>query len=139
LTRSTLKLEQNQEEQYLAFANSIKARDTLNSYNRSLKHYMDFHKISDISSLTKQDIKTIEFNIIKYIVDMKQRNPPVSHSLRSTRLAAMKKFYEMNDTILNWKKITQYLGEKTKVVKDRAYSTEEIQLLLLRQTSVCVL
>jgi integrase len=132
LTRSTLKLEQNQEEQYLAFANSIKARDTLNSYNRSLKHYMDFHKISDISSLTKQDIKTIEFNIIKYIVDMKQRNPPVSHSLRSTRLAAMKKFYEMNDTILNWKKITQYLGEKTKVVKDRAYSTEEIQLLLTK-------
>jgi integrase len=63
---------------------------------------------------------------------MKQRNPPVSHSLRSSRLAAVKKFYEMNDVILNWKKITQYLGEKTKVVKDRAYTTEEIQQLLAK-------
>ena len=24
---------------------------------------------------------------------------------------ALKKFYEMNDAILNWKKISQYIGE----------------------------
>jgi integrase len=132
MARSTLKLEQNQDHEYLAFSNSIRAKDTLNSYNRSLKHYMDFHRISNISTLIQQDNKTIEFNIVKYIVDMKQRNPPVSHSLRSSRLAAVKKFYEMNDVILNWKKITQYLGEKTKIVRDRAYTTEEIQQLLAK-------
>ena len=93
---------------------------------------MDFYNISNISTLKQQDNKIIEFNLVKYIVDMKQRNPPVSHSLRSSRLGAVKKFYEMNDVILNWKKITQYLGEKTRVVKDCAYTTEEIQLLLTK-------
>ena len=49
-----------------------------------------------------------------------------------TRLAALKKFYEMNDVILNWKKVSSYLGENTKRFKDRAYTTEEIQQLLTK-------
>lgn len=30
---------------------------------------------------------------------------------------ALKKFYEMNDVILNWKKISQYMGEYQRVIK----------------------
>jgi integrase len=123
-------LEFKQTQEYLVFANSIKAKDTLNTYNLALKHYMRFYGISDIITLLRQDNKALESNIIKYIVDMRQRNPPISHSLRCIRLAALKHFLVMNDVVLNWKKISLYLGEKTKVVKDRAYTTEEIASLL---------
>jgi integrase len=123
-------LEFKQTHEYMVFANSIKAKDTLNTYNVALKHYMRFYGISDIITLLRQDNKALESNIIKYIVDMRQRNPPISHSLRCVRLAALKHFLVMNDVVLNWKKISLYLGEKTKVVKDRAYTTEEIAALL---------
>ena len=43
---------------------------------------------------------------------------------------ALKKFYEMNDVILNWKKISQYIGEYQKVIKDRAYDHNEIKILV---------
>lgn len=48
------------------------------------------------------------------------------------RLAALRKFYEMNDVVINWKKVTYYLGENTKSFKDRAYTTDEIQRLLTK-------
>jgi len=123
-------LEFKQTQEYLVFANSIKAKDTLNTYNVALKHYMRFYGISDIITVLRQDNKALESNIVKYIVDMRQRNPPISHSLRCIRLAALKHFLVMNDVVLNWKKISLYLGDKTKVVKDRAYTTEEILSLL---------
>ena len=46
------------------------------------------------------------------------------------RAAALKHFYEMNDIILNWKKINRFIGEKTRTVKDRAYTKEEIRKML---------
>jgi integrase len=36
----------------------------------------------------------------------------------------------MNDVVLNWRKISMYLGENIKVVKDRCYTTVEIQRLV---------
>ena len=42
----------------------------------------------------------------------------------------LKKFYEMNDVILNWKKISQYMGEYQRVIKDRAYNHDEIKTLV---------
>lgn len=38
----------------------------------------------------------------------------------------------MNDVVLNWKQVSNYLGENTKLFKDRAFTTEEIQRLLTK-------
>jgi hypothetical protein len=51
---------------------------------------------------------------------------------RNVKLAALKHFYRMNDIELNWFKVSKYLGKHTRVVKDRAYTTEEIQHLLAK-------
>ena len=59
-----------------------------------------------------------------------RKNQKLSHASVSQRLAALKKFYEMNDVTLNWKKVSNYLGENTRIFKDRAYTTEEIQQVL---------
>ena len=44
---------------------------------------------------------------------------------------ALRHFYDMNDiTGLNWKKISSFIGENIKTVKDRPYTREEISKLL---------
>jgi integrase len=45
-------------------------------------------------------------------------------------LSILMHFYEMNDVVVNWKKIGKYLGEDERIVSDRAYSRGEIQTLL---------
>ena len=118
-------------EEYLNFINSLRSKATIKVYRLSIYHYMRFIKTSNTSSLLKQDNKTIEQQIISYLVDMR-RNQKLSYASLFTRLAALRKFYEMNDVILNWKKVSSYLGENTKRFKDRAYTTEEIQQLLTK-------
>jgi integrase len=49
-----------------------------------------------------------------------------------TSLAAFKHFCRMNDVELPWYKISKYLGEDISVVKDRAYTTEEIRQILAK-------
>jgi integrase len=123
-------VQQLEQQEYLNFINSLHSHATIVTYTNALKDYMRHNQTTNISFLMKQDNKAIENQIISYLVNMRQRR--LSYSVRNTRLSAVKKFYEMNDVMLNWRKISQYLGEKTKVVKDRAYTTEEIQQLLIK-------
>ena len=48
------------------------------------------------------------------------------------RLAALRKLLEMNDLVINWTKVSNYLGENTKSFKDSAYTSYEIQRLLTK-------
>jgi integrase len=115
---------------YRNFEDSIQSPDTLRSYRYALQDYMKYRKISDISDLVVVgSTKELESQLIAYLVSIKSQ---VSHSLRSIRLAAIKKFYVMNDVVLNWQKISCYLGEKKRVVNDDnvCYSTQQIQQLL---------
>jgi integrase len=118
-------------QEYRDFIDSIKSEATAKAYSNALAHYMKFLNITDIRSLLQNDNKAIERQLIDYIRSMRNNTPyPISYSLRQLRFSAVKKFYVMNDVTLNWRKISMYLGENIKVIKDRAYSTSEIQRLL---------
>ena len=119
------------ETEYLNFVNSLRSQATITMYQFSLRHYMQYIKANRVAKLVKQDSKTIEQQLITYLVDLR-RNQKLSYASLSIRLAALRKFYEMNDVVLNWKKVSNYLGENTKLFKDRAYTTEEIQQLLVK-------
>jgi integrase len=123
--------EKDKETEYLNFINSLRSEATVSIYQFSLGHYMQYIRANRVSSLVKQDKKTIEQQIISYLVDLR-RNQKLSYASLSIRLAALRKFYEMNDVVLNWKKVSNYLGENVKMMKDRAYTTEEIQQLLVK-------
>jgi integrase len=43
---------------------------------------------------------------------------------------AVKHFYDMNDVIINRKKIGMYIGEYVKKQKDKAYTAEQVQKIL---------
>jgi integrase len=118
-----------QQQEYLNFINSLRSEATITNYRRALAHYMRFTN-SNVSELLKHDNKAIESQIVKYLLSMREQK--LCRGTLNLRLAALKKFYDMNDVLLNWKKISQYLGQDTKRFKDRAYTTEEIQQLLTK-------
>jgi hypothetical protein len=73
------------------------------------------------------DSKQIESRIIDFIVSNKDTE---SHSYRCLKLAALTAFYSINDIQLNRRKLGKFVGEKVKVIKDRAYTFEETHKML---------
>jgi integrase len=84
---------------------------------------------TDVLGLLKG--KTLEGRIIEFLVYMRQEQK-LSYGIISTRFTAIKKFYEMNDRLLNFRKISSYLPEKIRVNKDRAYTVQEVQNMLTK-------
>jgi len=79
-----------------------------------------------VDGLLDLPLKATEQHVIDYIINHK------SYMGKHMIIHTLKKFYEMNDVVLNWKKISQYLGEYKKVNKDRAYDHDEIKILVDR-------
>jgi len=120
---------------YQNFINSIRAEETRIKYLAALDNYIDFlgFKEGDRSSkifllLKELDPRVIDNNIIRYIINLKSEG--YSYSTISLRLAGLCHFYTMNDIILNKKKISKYLGEHKKTIKDRAYTIIELRKIL---------
>lgn len=63
------------------------------------------HCKTSMDALLYIPVKRIEEQIIDYLVGNK------SYMGKRMTINALKRFYEMNDAILNWKKISQYIGE----------------------------
>jgi integrase len=72
----------------------------------------------------------IQDQIIEYMIHLK--NPPFSlrHATRSQYLAAVITFYELNEVVLNKKKIYRCLGEEERPIENRGYTSEEIAKML---------
>lgn len=61
---------------------------------------------------------------------MSLRKKGLSNNTISTRLLGVYHLYEMNDVILNKKKINMFKGEPIMIVFDRAYRHDEISKVL---------
>jgi integrase len=91
---------------------------------------MKFCNVSNPDQLLNRDTKIIQASIIDWITFL--RNPPnsLSHSSLTFFRSAIITFYQMNDIILNSKRIGRYQGEKQRQFTDRAYTREEIHKLV---------
>ena len=92
---------------------------------------MKFLKVDNWDKLLKSDPKSIQRNICDYVMFMRSKNlAPKSISLY---VAAIRKFYDMNDIItLNWKKIHSFEPEPESRSEDRPYTHMEIVTLLAK-------
>ncbi len=92
---------------------------------------MDYLRIDNPEDLLKyqDNPKFIQNQIIEYLIYLK--NPPRSlrYATRSQYLAAIITFYDLNEVVLNKKRIYRYLGEE-RPLENRAYSREEIAKML---------
>jgi integrase len=88
---------------------------------------MRYLKVDDYESLLKEPA-LVQSHLIDYLIHMRDRQ--LAPNTIKMRLAGVKRFYDMNDITMNWKKIWQYQGEQYKVIDDEAYSSEQIKTLV---------
>ena len=117
---------------YRIFIEGLKSAVTKAAYTFALQKYMKYLKIDNPDDLLKyqDNSKFIQNQIIDYLISLK--NSPISlrYATRSQYLAAIMTFYDLNEVILNKKKIYRYLGEEERPIENRGYTTEEITKML---------
>ncbi len=123
--RETKQIEKYEESKpYFNFINSIKSKDSKKIYHFHLHSFLVFCHLDTAASLMSLTTDELRDQIVNYFLQRK-------HFRRSTQnvaLAAIKHFCEMNDIILNWKKINKFaLGSNIPKLQNRAYTHEEIK------------
>lgn len=113
---------------YSNFVNSINSDQTRQMYEYSLSQFLKFCKL-DLDSLLNLEPQEISNLITGYLIKKK-----ISRQYKIVIFSAIKHACEMNDVILNWKKLKKFVhSEKTSNSingKDRGYFHEEIQKIL---------
>jgi integrase len=119
---------EEQSKAYFNFINSLHSDYTKASYKFCLEKFLNHNGINLLSflKLPQQDMTNL---IIKYLVDKK-----VSRQYKKLITATLKHACEINDIVLNWKKIKKFIncekiGNETNG-RDRGYTHEEIQTIL---------
>lgn len=115
---------------YHNFINAIKSPATREAYENSLRRYLNHikQKTPDDLLVHASSPRYIESQIIDYIMSL--RNNQVSYATIQFLVAPIFTFYQLNDVVLNRKKVSKYLGEYKRVVKDGVYTTEQIAQML---------
>jgi predicted PurR-regulated permease PerM len=111
---------------YNNFINAIKSPRSKVCYATSLKRYLNHLKLKGVDGLLENLAypRLIESQIIDYIMTL--RNDGLAYATIQFLVTPILTFYALNDVVLNKRKITRYFGEYKRVVKDRAYTAEEI-------------
>jgi site-specific recombinase XerD len=120
---------------YDSFVNALRSPETKRVYVNSLKRYMKYLKITDPDDLLKNSFferdspknnfsKVIETHLIDYVMSLRQDG--IAYATIQHLIAPVFTFYQLNDVIVNRKKVHRYLGERKRVVKDKAYTIEQI-------------
>ncbi len=125
VSNSTLVLQE--QPSYTNFINSLKSPETKEQYRKKLINFIEHYNVT-LDGLLSLAPKDIEQMIIKYITNMNAKG--LSRSYINLVMCAIFHFLDMNDVLLNKRKISKFLGEPKKMNKDRAYTHEEIKQLV---------
>ena len=87
----------------------------------------------EYDKLLDKDPRLIQEDIIRFISLMKGKQS--SASIKAY-VAGLKHFYDLNDIVLNWRKIRSFEPEPQKVIEDRPYSINEIRLMVDRASNL---
>ena len=115
---------------YGNFINAIKSPASRAVYNSSLKRYLNYLRATNPDDLLNHSTnpRFIESQLIDYIMTL--RNDGLAYATIQHLVAPILTYYSLNDVVLNKRKISRYYGEYKRVVKDRAYTVEEIHRAL---------
>jgi integrase len=124
----TMQVLDENSEVFFNFINTLHSDYTKASYKFCLEKFLNHYRI-DLLSFLKLPQHDMTNLIIKYLVDKK-----VSRQYKNLITATVKHACEINDIVLNWKKIKKFINsEKTGNEtngRDRGYTHEEIQRIL---------
>jgi integrase len=114
------------------FTKSLKSKATQNTYLRCIESYqkeVGAERLEDLL-IGSGNPKVVQGVIINYLVKEQERG--AAFSSRNVAYHAIKHFYEVNDVILNWKKIASFLGSDDRTSRNRGYTVDEIKKLLAK-------
>jgi integrase len=124
---------------YQLFKNAIRSEKSLQLYKQNLWHFCDFIKmtteeiVSEYSSSenVKESIK-LQRMIEDYVLllQTKVRNEEISPVTGIVMIPPIKLLCEMNDIILNWRKINKLMPHGNDNAADEAYTREQIKKML---------
>ena len=121
------------------FMYTVKSQDSQKLYMKYFDYFYQFSNKTP-SELLSMNVKDIETLTIEYVKDM--RDNKLSSSSIKGRISPILTFLQLNDVVVNKKKIVRYFGEEKKTVKDLAYTNGDIQKMLARsklRTKVMIL
>lgn len=125
----------SQGEAYNNFASSIRSHSTLKTYRYRLAQYAErIRNTADLDQIIADDLpnpKQAENYIKQFIAYMETAQ--LTEVYISGNCAALRHFYDMNDVVLNWRKLARFQNggmPETPRAKDRAYTHDEIQRML---------
>ncbi|MGD9534837.1 MAG: hypothetical protein AB7V56_13850 [Candidatus Nitrosocosmicus sp.] len=130
---------------YRNFVNSLKTPATKMLYEYSIKKFylsLPQNQNLSIEKILEKPTKTIEYELIDCLYDMKEKQK-LSYSTLNIFVSAMFHFFEINDVVLNRRKIKKFRGDNIAKYEYRSYTHEEInevlQLLDLRGKTTVLL
>ena len=111
---------------YTNFIDGIRSPASKKGYRNSIARYCRYLKLTKVDDLMlhSSNPKLIEEQIKGYIKSLEHEG--VSYATRKFLIAPIFSFYHLNDVLLNRRRVSRYLGEFNRVVKDSAYTTEQI-------------
>ena len=106
------------------FAASFRSKETARAYDYHLKRYCnDLETVQDPSSLLLMTQKEAEDTLIQFIITKKEEG--MSSSALNNYVAAVAKFYLINDKPINISRVNRFMPEPLKVKKDRRIRARE--------------
>jgi integrase len=120
---------------YRNFIYSTKSQKTRYNYEFAFANFLKYMKLDKqhCSKLLDRDAKLTQSDIIEYIIHLKEKTA-LSPGTIQTYITPLRHFFDMNDVVLNWKKINNFRGEYYNVVEDAPYTHEQIKSLLEKAT-----
>jgi hypothetical protein len=112
---------------YRHFINAIRSPFTKAAYEISLNRYLNHLRLTKLDDLPLQSAspRFIESQIIDYIMSLRESG--LAYATIHIMVAPIFTFYQLNDVVINRKKVSRYMGEYKRVARDGAYTTEQIQ------------
>lgn len=117
---------------YRNFVNSLKTPATKMLYEYSVKKYYlstPANKNLSIEQILEKPPKTIEYELIDCIYDMKEKQG-LSYSTLNVFVASVLHFFEINDVVLNRRKIKKFRGDSVNKYEYKSYTHEEINSIV---------
>jgi len=116
----------------LLFEQALKTEATKKTYKYQLSVFLKFYHIKDFDSLLKIDNSKLQEMLEDYLFHIKKEKSPATVQ---TAFYAIELFFSMNDVVLNFKKLRKMFPPLEKKTGMKAYTTEDIQKMLVTCTT----
>ena len=103
MQESALVSSSSSSEAYSNFINSLDSEESKKHYRAVFPYFMNYCKVQDYDDMLKIEPKRIEGLIRDYIIQLKGTGR--SSATITIYISSISHFYEMNDVLLNWKKL----------------------------------